>query len=111
MKRWMSVLICVAVLALFASVAVPQSMEEFGQGGQQNRHRPPGGPLMRVLDTDKDGQLSAAEIGNAVEALMTLDGNGDGVLSREELRPRHPGRSGRPDGQRPGYGGPEFPED
>jgi len=107
----MSVLICAAVLTLFASVAVPQPMEEFGRSEQPNRHRPPGGPLMRVIDTDKDGQLSAAEIGNAVEALMTLDENGDGVLSREELRPRHPGRPGMPDGQRPGYGVPEFSED
>ena len=57
-------------------------------------HHPPG-PFMRVLDTDRDGQLSAAEIANAPQALLTLDKNGDGMLGRDELRPKWPGRSRR----------------
>ena len=44
-------------------------------------------PLMRILDTDKDGTLSASEIANASKALMQLDKNGDGIISAEELRP------------------------
>jgi hypothetical protein len=45
------------------------------------------GCLMRVLDADKDGVLSAEEIANASAALLTLDQDGDGALSAEELRP------------------------
>ena len=102
------VLIGVAVVTLFAGAAVAQPLAEFDRGGQQSRNRPPGGgPLMRVLDTDKDGQLSAEEIGNAAEALMTLDGNGDGVISCGELRPKRPGRPGMQDDRRPDHGGPE----
>ena len=46
---------------------------------------------MQALDTDKDGELSAAEIANAPAALKTLDKDGDGKLSPEELRPPKPG--------------------
>lgn len=45
-----------------------------------------GGPLMQALDTDKDGELSAAEIAAATTALKTLDKNNDGKLSADELR-------------------------
>jgi Ca2+-binding EF-hand superfamily protein len=37
-------------------------------------------PLFQALDTDKDGELSAAEIANAPAALKTLDKNKDGKL-------------------------------
>lgn len=67
-------------------------------------------PIMKALDTDQDGILSAAEIQNASKALATLDKNGDGMLSAEEMRPdpsvfarpgqpgadAAPGQSGRP---------------
>lgn len=46
-----------------------------------------GGPVMQALDSDKDGELSAAEIAAAAAALKTLDKNSDGKLSAEELRP------------------------
>lgn len=68
--------------------------------GQRPGRRPPrrgGGPLMRVLDIDKDGQLSADEMKNAAEVLKTLDKNGDGALSRDELRPPRPPRRGQQD--------------
>ncbi len=42
---------------------------------------------MQALDTDKDGELSSAEIAAAATALKTLDKNSDGKLSAEELRP------------------------
>lgn len=44
-------------------------------------------PLMKVLDTDEDGQLSASEIENASKSLLKLDKNGDGAISPEEMRP------------------------
>jgi len=49
-----------------------------------------GGPLMQVLDADKDRTLSADEISSASTALLTLDEDGDGMLSNSELRPGPP---------------------
>ncbi len=44
-----------------------------------------GGVMMKALDADGDGKLSAKEIANAVTALRYLDDDGDGVLSKREL--------------------------
>jgi Ca2+-binding EF-hand superfamily protein len=41
-------------------------------------------PVLRALDTDEDGIISASEIANASVALLTLDKNGDNKLSAEE---------------------------
>lgn len=41
-------------------------------------------PLMKALDTDHDGTISAAEIAAAAQSLRTLDRNEDGKLSAEE---------------------------
>ena len=64
-----------------------------GRGGEFGRGRGGmmGDPLMRVLDTDRDGSLSEAEIAAAADALKQLDANQDGQLSAEEFRPQ-PGR-------------------
>jgi Ca2+-binding EF-hand superfamily protein len=48
-------------------------------------------PLAALLDTNHDGVISAAEIDNAPAVLRTLDKNGDGQLTQDELRP-FPGR-------------------
>ena len=61
-----------------------------GRGPGEGRAR---NPVMLALDTDGDGELSAAEIANAAAALRALDRDGDGRLSREELRPEQ-----RPEG-------------
>ena len=58
---------------------------------------PPPGPMLLVLDTNQDGTLDAAEIANASAALLTLDQDGDGKLTLEELRPPPP--SGTNDSQ------------
>ena len=76
-------------------------------------------PVMAALDADADDILSAAEIGAAPAALATLDTDGSGVLSPEELLPRFGGRpgggpgggrgagpAGPGRGARPGGGGP-----
>jgi hypothetical protein len=52
-------------------------------------HRPPP-PVIAVLDANHDGVIDAAEIANASAALVTLDKDGDGQLTREELRPPCP---------------------
>ncbi len=62
---------------------------------------------MVALDANRDGELSAKEIENAVVALKKLDKNKDGKLTPEELRPQFGGPGG-PGG--PGFGGPPRPE-
>ena len=59
--------------------------------------RGPGGmiiPVMAVLDENKDGIISIAEIQNAEKALATLDKNGDGKIDGNELRPSFGGPRG-----------------
>jgi hypothetical protein len=46
---------------------------------------------MTAMDTDGDGELSAAEIQAANLSLKSLDRNGDGKLTEDELRPPRPG--------------------
>lgn len=101
MKSSLFVLGAIALVG-FAPAAFSHSHEE-GEGGG----RGPGGgragflarlPLMKALDADGDGELSAEEIANAAAALGTLDKNGDGKLSAEELRPPRPQR-GEPAGE------------
>lgn len=52
--------------------------------------KPPVPPLIAALDVDHDGTISAPEMADAPESLKTLDKNGDGELSPEELRPHGP---------------------
>jgi hypothetical protein len=55
-------------------------------------HPPPyrPAPLLKALDADGDGNISAAEIEAAVTALKNMDSDGDGTVTREELRPKQP---------------------
>ena len=77
----------------------PQGGPGFGEGGERGFGGPggPGGggpgemmrrlPMMSALDANDDGEISAEEIANAVQALKSLDKNSDGKLTLEELRP------------------------
>jgi hypothetical protein len=89
--------IVITAIALSAGALMVSAQDEGG--------RPPGprggGPLLEALDANKDGKLDAAEIANAAAALKTLDKNGDGILTQEELRPNRPGGPGGR-GERPG---------
>jgi len=61
--------------------------ERFGRGRPGG---PPGpGPVVRQLDSDRDGSLSSAEIEAAPTELAKLDQNGDGELSGRELMAGH----------------------
>ena len=66
----------------------------FGQAGRGGILRVL--PIMTTLDVDKNGEISAEEIENAVAALRKLDKNKDDKLTEEELRPNFgANRSGR----------------
>lgn len=78
------------------------------EGPRDGRPGGPGGPggmrmspIAAALDTDKDGILSAEEIAAAPTTLKTLDKNGDGVLTPDELRPAGFGGERGPEGERP----------
>lgn len=55
--------------------------------------------LLPVLDTDKDGELSAEEISGASVSLLKLDKNNDGTLSKKEIAP--PPKGGKTGGPPP----------
>jgi hypothetical protein len=71
-----------------------------GPGGPGGRRMPPS-PLMMALDANHDGVIDAAEIANASAALKTLDKNGDGKLTQDELRPPRPQGGDRQAPQQP----------
>jgi Ca2+-binding EF-hand superfamily protein len=86
---------------------------DFRRGGPEGHHRGPGAmmrmlPVIKALDKDEDGTISAEEIANASAALKTIDKNGDGAITMEEMRPDFAAmRGGRPgDGPEGGPGGP-----
>jgi hypothetical protein len=47
-------------------------------------------PVLAALDSDHDGEISSREIKRAAKALRTLDRNGDGRLTIDELLPNPP---------------------
>lgn len=76
------------VVATCATVALP---------AQGRRRRMPPPPALEAIDLDGDGELSTEEIDSAAKSLLTLDKNGDGNLTKEELAPPPPPpREGRP---------------
>src|SRR4051794_15676378 len=76
--------------------------------GSQGHMQGPPPPIFSVLDADHNGFISAKEILNAPAALLTLDKNGDGQLTQDELRPPLPPPNGqqnnRPQGRSPQNG-------
>ena len=80
-------------------VATALAQTDAPQAGPRPGHRPPP-PLMRALDADHDGVISAGEIASAASALRLLDTNADGTVSAEELHPPRtadaPARTDRP---------------
>ena len=91
--------------ALFATLTVALVLRAETKSvpptGDEPEDRPPPPPIIEVLDTNHDGELSAAEIAAAPTTLLALDRNGDGILTRDELCPPPPeDDSGHP-GHRP----------
>tara|TARA_B100001123_G_scaffold344147_1_gene391040 strand:- start:12905 stop:15319 length:2415 start_codon:yes stop_codon:yes gene_type:complete len=98
--------LCLPVLAALVVSALAAQPPDDGDGFEP-RFGPPPDPLSFALDTDRDGEISAAEMRRAPEILRGLDRDRNGTLTLEELLPRFPG----PPGSRPGRGmGPNRPQ-
>ena len=84
------------LLALGASACLINAQDaggpppDRGPGGVDPRHRPPPLPLVLALDANHDGVIDSNEIANASAALLTLDKNGDGQLTKDEYLPPLP---------------------
>jgi hypothetical protein len=76
-----------AVMALAAVTVTAQSPD---QGRGPGRGGRPGPPFIMILDENCNGVIDADEIARAPQLLLKLDRDGDGRLTREELRPRRP---------------------
>jgi hypothetical protein len=85
-----------------------------GPGGPgQQGGRPPLPPVIRALDTNRDGIIEADEIANAAQSLRTLETSGSDVLTMKELLGRPPrgmrqggqGGQGQRQGEGPGISG------
>jgi len=94
------------ILALGLSAFTLSAQDSDAPPRPEGRPGGPGGrpqsPLFAAIDTNKDGKLDAGEIANAANSLKTLDKNGDGEISQDEVRgPRPGGGPGGGPGQRP----------
>ena len=76
---------------VIAAVALAQPPDD---GPFDGPPPPMGHPVLKALDVDRDGDLSADEISKASESLKSLDKNDDGKLTEDELRPHRPPRGG-----------------
>lgn len=64
-------------------------------------------PILKAIDANSDGSISAAELAAAPARLRTLDKNGDGKLTRDEVAVPNAALNamlGRPTGPGPGQG-------
>lgn len=100
-----NITIVMAALATGALLTFAQDADQPRGEGRGPRPGGPGGPggpgrmpLIAALDANKDGKIDAAEIANASAALKTLDKNGDGELTMDELMPPRGPRPGGPGG-------------
>jgi len=103
MRRLICGVLSLGSLCFLLSAAGAQPPDRPGRPPERDGERPPPPPhpIFEALDTDHDGVLSPEEIRAASESLRKLDRNGDGKVTRDELRPhdapgRGPGRG--PDG-------------
>src|SRR5690242_10470712 len=99
MKKSKLIVLALALAGLAYSLTAQDNgaPPQDGNGpGPEGRGRPrmgrhmPMHPLMQALDVNKDGIIDEQEIANAPAALKTLDKNGDGKLTPDELRPPFP---------------------
>lgn len=72
----------------------PGGMNQPPGGPGQGGFRFPSPPVLATLDANSDGEITADEMANAVEALRKLDKNSDGELASDELMPFRGGFGG-----------------
>jgi hypothetical protein len=79
---------------LAGGIVFAQNDESPSQPRPPRHHRPPPPVIPLAIDANHDRVVDANEIANASAALLTLDENGDGQLTLEELCPPcpNPGR-------------------
>ena len=102
MKKTIRITAWTAALVLTGAAAIPLMAEEKPEAQAKDENRPcyqkhsyhphhgrrHAPPLIKALDVDGDGSISSSEIANASSALAPLDKNGDGNLTRDEVRPK-----------------------
>lgn len=86
-------------LVLTAAAGVASGQNRRGGDRQERPPMPPVPPVFAFFDANRDGELSQEEIDNAADALARLDRNGDGRITREEMRP--PKKDGEGERKRP----------
>jgi hypothetical protein len=87
----------IALTAAISTLAL-NAQDKPAEGQGQRR----GNPLIAALDANHDGEIDATEINNAPAALRKLDKNGDGKLTRQELRAGARGDAANADGGKRG---------
>jgi hypothetical protein len=103
---------CLSIPQVFAQNDGPPPGDRPGGNAGPGGERPGGfngrrpmHPLVVALDKNRDNILSSDEIAGASAAIKSLDKNGDGQVTPEEMRPNFGGD--RPGGDRPGGAPPE----
>ena len=94
MRSSSSVLFAVALTALCAIGGVAGTGPDGPPPGPPPGMPPGPPPIVATLDANSDRKIDATEIANAPTALLKLDKDADGALSRDELVPPPP--SGAP---------------
>lgn len=115
MKSTKSIILALGLLVptlAFADNTDRPHRPEGGRGdrGERGEHRPMVPPLMAALDANQDGTVDAAEIQNASAALLKLDKNGDGQLTRDEIGHKAPKPPKGPRPPKPGSEGADGPQ-
>ncbi len=103
-----------------AAIAIGAAGARIGAQSPAPQDPPPtmmqASPILKAIDANHDGAISAAELAGAPAQLRALDKNGDGKLTRDEAavptpmlqamfaRPGGPGREGRGEGRPGGEG-------
>lgn len=94
--------LCALALGAQAQDGPPPDGGPGGPGGPGMHRHHPIPPIVRALDVNHDGIIDSNEIANASAELKTLDKNGDGKLTMDELmgpRPHRPGGQDAAEGQ------------
>ncbi|GAB6908117.1 hypothetical protein DESC_610333 [Desulfosarcina cetonica] len=93
-QGWLTrAVVILAMIGLLGFSPIPGFAQDagpdFSNPPAADRHGPrPGG--FEKDDVNKDGQVTRAEFSGPKEMFSHLDANGDGVITREEVKPRKP---------------------